>query len=350
MPERNFSSWNTMITGHIDCGSIVSAREYFDAMPRRNSVSLITMIAGYSKNGDVGSAREVFDQMVDKDLRSYNAMIACYAQNSKPKEALDLFNGMLKPEISLHPDKMTLASVISACSQLGNLQHWRWIESHINDFGIVLDDHLATALIDLYAKCGNIDEAYELFCGLRKRDVVAYSAMIYGCGINGRVSDAVELFERMVGECVGPNLATYTGILTAYNHAGLVEEGYRCFNSMKDNGIVPSVDHYGIMVDLLGRAGRLDEAYKLIINMPIQPNAGVWGALLLACRLHDNVKLGEIAAQHCIKLESETAGYYSLLSGMYATVGKWNDAKKLTSGVEGKKIIRIPGCSWTQLV
>ncbi|WJX96110.1 Pentatricopeptide repeat-containing protein [Trifolium repens] len=350
MPERNFSSWNTMITGYIDCGSIVSAREYFDAMPRRNSVSLITMIAGYSKNGDVGSAREVFDQMVAKDLRSYNAMIACYAQNSKPKEALNLFNGMLKPEISLHPDKMTLASVISACSQLGNLEHWRWIESHINDFGIVLDDHLATALIDLYAKCGNIDEAYELFRGLRKRDVVAYSAMIYGCGINGRVSDAVELFERMVGECVGPNLATYTGILTAYNHAGLVEEGYRCFNSMKGNDIVPSVDHYGIMVDLLGRAGRLDEAYKLIINMPIQPNAGVWGALLLACRLHDNVKLGEIAAQHCIKLESETAGYYSLLSGMYATVGKWNDAKKLTSGVEGKKIIKIPGCSWTQLV
>jgi pentatricopeptide repeat protein len=198
MPERNFSSWNTMITGHIDCGSIVSAREYFDAMPRRNSVSLITMIAGYSKNGDIGSAREVFDQMVGKDLRSYNAMIACYAQNSKPKEALDLFNGMLKPEISLHPDKMTLASVISACSQLGNLEHWRWIESHINDFGIVLDDHLATALIDLYAKCGNIDEAYELFRGLRKRDVVAYSAMIYGCGINGRVSDAIELFERMV--------------------------------------------------------------------------------------------------------------------------------------------------------
>lgn len=350
MPERNFASWNTMITGYVDCGSIVEARELFDAMPRRNSVSLITMIAGYSKSGDVDSARELFDQMDDKDLLSYNAMIACYAQRSKPKEALDLFNVMLKPDSSLHPDKMTLASVISACSQLGNLEHWRWIESQINNFGIVLDDHLATALIDLYAKCGSIDKAYELFHGLRKRDVVAYSAMIYGCGINGRALDAVELFERMAGECIIPNMVTYTGILTAYNHAGLVEEGYRCFISMKDNGIVPSVDHYGIMVDLLGRAGWLDEAYKLIMKMPMQPNVGVWGALLLACRLHDNLKLGEIAAQHCIKLESETAGYYSLLSGIYATVGKWNDAKKLTTGVEGKKIIKIPGCSWTQLV
>lgn len=350
MPERNFASWNTMITGYIDCGSIVSAREFFDAMARRNSVSLITMIGGYSKSGDVDSARELFDQMDDKDLLSYNAIIACYAQNSKPKEALDLFNLMLKPDILVHPDKMTLASIISACSQLGSLEHWRWVESRINEFRIVLDDHLATALIDLYAKCGSIDKAYELFHGLRKRDVVAYSAMIYGCGINGRAFDAIKLFKQMVGECISPNLATYTGILTAYNHAGLVEEGYRCFNSMKDNSLVPSVDHYGIMVDLLGRAGWLDEAYKVIMNMPMQPNGGVWGALLLACRLHDNVKLGEIAAQHCIKLESETAGYYSLLSGIYATVGKWNDAKKLTTGVEGKKIIKIPGCSWTQLV
>lgn len=349
MPERNLVSWNTMISGYVDCGSIGLAREFFDAMPKRNSVSLITMIAGYSKSGDVDIARELFDRMDDKDLWSYNAMIACYAQNSKPKEALDLFNGMLKQEISLHPDEMTLGSVISACSQLGNLDQWHWIETHMNDYGIVLDDHLATALIDLYAKCGSIDKACELFHGLRKRDVVAYSAMIYGCGINGKVSDAVELFEQMVGESIDPNLATYTGILTAYNHAGLVEEGYRCFKSMKDNGLVPSVDHYGIMVDLLGRAGWLDEAYRLIMNMPMQPNAGVWGALLLACRLHGNVKLGEIAAQHCIKLESETAGYYSLLSGIYATVGKWNDAKKLTTGVEGKKIIKIPGCSWTQL-
>ncbi|KAL5065381.1 hypothetical protein RYX36_027118 [Vicia faba] len=349
MPERSIVSWNTMISGYVDCGSIRLAREFFDVMPKRNSVSLITMIAGYSKSGEVDSAREIFDRMDDKDLWSYNAMIACYAQNSKPKEALDLFNGMLKPEIGLHPDKMTLGSVISACSQLGNLDQWLWIETHMNDYGVVLDDHLTTALIDLYAKCGSIDKACELFHGLRKRDVVAYSAMIYGCGINGKVSDAVELFEQMVGECIDPNLATYTGILTAYNHAGLVEEGYRSFNSMKDNGLAPSVDHYGIMVDLLGRAGWLDEAYKLIMNMPMQPNAGVWGALLLACRLHGNVKLGEIAAQHCIKLESETAGYYSLLSGICATIGKWNDAKKLTTGVEGNKIIKIPGCSWTQL-
>ncbi|CAL0330669.1 unnamed protein product [Lupinus luteus] len=350
MPERNLPSWNTMITGYIDHGSIVSAREIFDAMPMRNNISWITMIAGYSKSGDIESAHNLFDQIEVKDLLSYNAMIACYAQNSKPKDALQLFNDMLKPDINVQPDKMTLASVISACSQLGDLEYWCRIESHMNDFGIVLDDHLATALVDLYAKCGSIDKANELFHGLSKKDLVAYSAMIYGCGINGRSSDAIKLFEQMLAECIGPNLVTYTGLLTAYNHAGLVEEGYQCFNSMKDNGVVPSLDHYGIMIDLLGRAGWLDEAYKLIINMPMQPNAEVWGALLLACRLHNNVVLGEIAVQHCIKLETNIAGYCSLLSSIYAALGKWNDAKKLRHCVEANKIIKIPGCSWTQLI
>ena len=167
---------------------------------------------------------------------------------------------------------------------------------------------------------------------------------LIGCGINGKASDAIKLFEQMLAECIGPNLVTYTGLLTAYNHAGLVEKGYQCFNSMKDYGLVPSIDHYGIMVDLFGRAGYLDEAYKLILNMPMQPNAGVWGALLLACRLHNNVELGEIAVQHCIKLETDTTGYCSLLSSIYATVEKWDDAKKLRKGMEGKD---FTGCSWT---
>ncbi|MED6182271.1 hypothetical protein PIB30_027112 [Stylosanthes scabra] len=346
MPERNLVSWNTMIGGYADCGSMVSAREFFDAMPMRNSVSWITMIAGYSKSGDVESAQKLFDKMDKKDLLLYNAMIACYAQNSRPKEALELFSEMIKPEIYVNPDKMTLASVISACSQLADLEYWCWIELHMNDFGIILDDHLTTALIDLYAKCGSIDRAYELFQGLRQRDLVAYSAMIYGCGINGRSFDAIKLYEQMLGDCIRPNLATYTGLLTAYNHAGLVEEGYQCFNSMKENGVMPSLDHYGIMIDLLGRAGWLNEAYNLITNMPMRPNASVWGALLLACRVHNNVELGEIAVQHCMKLESDVAGYCSLLSSIYAAVGKWEDAKKFRMSEEGK-IIKVPGCSWT---
>ncbi len=350
MPERNTASWNSLISGYVDCGDIESARSIFDAMPQRNNVSWITMIAGYSKCGDVESACKLFDQMDEKDLLAFNAMIACYAQNSQPKEAIELFNRMLEPNVNVQPDGLTLTCVISACSQLGDFKFGSSVESYMNKFGIELDDHLATALVDLYAKCGSIDKAYDLFHGLGKRDLIAYSAMILGFGINGKAVDAIKLFEEMINSHICPNLVTYTGLLTAYNHAGLVEEGYRCFNSMKDHRLMPSADHYGIMVDLLGRAGRLEDAYELIRSMPMQPHAGVWGALLLACRLHYNLELGEIAAQHCFKLEPDTTGYCSLLANIYASVERWDDAKRLRKVVGEKGFTKIPGCSWMESI
>ena len=166
--------------------------------------------------------------MNDKDLLLFNVMIACYAQNSQPKETIELFNLMLERNVNVQPDGLTLASVISACSQLGDFKFGSSVESYMNKFGIELDDHLATALVDLYAKCGSIDKAYELFRGLRKRDLIAYSAMIFGCGINGKAVDAIKLFEEMLNSHICPNLVTYTGLLTTYNHAGLTEEGYQC--------------------------------------------------------------------------------------------------------------------------
>ncbi|XP_058213115.1 pentatricopeptide repeat-containing protein At4g22760-like [Rhododendron vialii] len=345
MPERNVASWNAMISGYLNSGKVELARSFFEAMPRRNNVSLITMISGYSKCGDVESAKDLFDHMGEKDLLLYNAMIACYAQNSRSKEALQLFNKMIQPNVNIQPDKMTFASVLSACSQLGDMTSGSWIESYMKQLGIQIDDHLATALIDLYAKCGSIDKAYKLFQLLQKKDLVSYSAMILGCGLNGRAKDAITLFEQMMEARIFPNLITVTGILTAYNHFVLVEEGYKCFNLMqKHYELVLSADHYGIMVDMLGRAGRLEEAYELIKSMPMQPHAGVWGALLLACSVHSNLKIGEIAAKHCFELEPDVSGYRSLLSSIYASVGRWDDAKSLREGLQKK----IPGCSWME--
>lgn len=348
MPQRNSSSWNAMLSGYIDCGNIDSARRLFDAMPQRSNISWITMIAGYSKCGDVDSARLLFDQMAAKDLLVYNAMIACYAQNSQSREALLLFNDMIKPNVNIFPDEMTFSSIISACSQLGDLQFGSWIESCMLRLGIRMDNQLVTALIDMYAKCGSIDEAYQLFNGLRKKDVVSFSAMILGLGINGRAIDAVRLFDDMIEADINPNLHTFSGLLTAYNHAGLVEEGYQRFKSMNSYGLVASVDHYGIMVDLLGRAGLIKEAYDLVTSMPSQPHPGVWGALLLACRMHNNVKIGEIAAMHCFELEPDRAGYYSLLANIYASAGMWNSVKKIRKIMGEKGFIKVPGCSWVE--
>ncbi|KAL0287792.1 UNVERIFIED_CONTAM: Pentatricopeptide repeat-containing protein [Sesamum angustifolium] len=348
MPQRNAASWNAMITGYIECGKIELARSFFDSMSDRNNVSYITMISAYSKYGSVESAKELYDQMAEKDLLLYNAMIACFAQNNRAKEALQLFDEMLKPNANVQPDKMTLASAISACSQLGDLKYGTWIETYMRELGIGIDDHLATSFIDLYAKCGNIDKAHELFKSLQKRDLVAYTAMILGYGINGRGKEAIELFEEMMDVDIIPNLVTFTGILTAYNHVGLVEEGYRCFMSMQRHGLLPSQDHYAIVVDLLGRAGQLEEAHELIKKMPMQPHAGVWGALLLACSLHKNVELAEVAWKNCCELEPDSSGYHSLLANIYASAGRWDDAKRLRRAVEEEGLVKIPGSSWTE--
>ncbi|CAN1748005.1 Pentatricopeptide repeat-containing protein At4g22760 [Linum perenne] len=302
----------------------------------------------YSKLGDVESASELFSQLAKKDLLSFNAMISCLVKNSRPQEALQLFSQMLKTHGYIQPDKITLVSVISACSQLGDMTFGSWIESYIRNAGIDRDDQLNTALIDLYAKCGNIQKADELFNSLNKKDMVAYSAMISGFGMNGKINEAIKLFEAMEEAQIPPNLATYTGLLSAYCHAGMVEEGYKCFHVMKDHDLAPSVDHYAIMVDLLGRAGRVEEAYEMIKSMPMQPHAGVWGALLLACKVHNNVEYGEIAAKHCFELEPNTTAYYSLLASIYASAGKWADVRSLRKSVNEKQLGSLPGTSWME--
>lgn len=347
MPQRNSASWNAMVTGYLECGEMEQARSFFDSMPERNNLSYITMISAYSKGGDVELAKELYDQHTEKDPLLYNAMIACYAQNNRAKEALQLFDEMLKPNARFQPDKMTLSSAISACSQLGDSEFGTWIESYIRESGIGMDDHLITSLIDLYTKCGNIDKARELFNSLQRRDLVAYTAMILGCGINGRAKEAINLFDEMIDSGIVPNQVTFTGILTAHCHAGLVEEGYHCFMSMKKHGLVPTQDHYSIMVDLLGKAGRVEDAYELIKSMPTKPHAGVWGALLLGCSLHNNVELAEIAASNCIELEPESSGYLSLLASIYASVGRWEDADRMRRAVGEKGLVKIPGSSWT---
>ncbi|GAB2224570.1 hypothetical protein Droror1_Dr00005332 [Drosera rotundifolia] len=343
MPEKNLASWNSVMSGYIDCGKLDHARRCFDTMPQKNSISWAIMISGYSKAGDVESARNLFDLLQDKEQLAYNSMIACYAQTGWPSKAIQLFDEMLKSKAL--PDKMTFSCAISACSQLGDLRLGSWIESCVQRFGIEMDDHLATALIDLYAKCGNVDKAHKLFMGLDTKDVVAYTAMILGWGLNNP-DIAIKLFHEMLYAGVCPNLITFSGILTAYNHAGFVEEGYDCFNSIKKHGLVPSGDHYAIMVDMLGRAGRLKEAYDLVKGMTIKPHAGVWGALLLACRLHNNVELGEIAARHCCDLEQDITGYSSGLANIYASRGRWDDARSLRMTVNHNGPIKAPGYSW----
>ncbi|KAL0923342.1 hypothetical protein M5K25_007396 [Dendrobium thyrsiflorum] len=349
MPERNPASWNVMISAYIDCGDMARARKLFDVMPQRSNISWVAMITGYSRRGDVTSSEELFKRMDRKDIFSWNAMISCYVQNGFSRDAIQLFNRMRKPDANVNPDEMTFSSVISACSQLGDLKFGIWIEDYICSLGIELDDHLRTAFIDLYSKCGGMEQAFKHYHHLRKKDLVSYSAMILGCSINGRCAEAISLFDDMVKSKIAPNSATFVGLLTAYNHAGLVNEGNRCFASMWSKyHVSPSTDHYAIMVDLLGRKGRLEEAHQLILAMPMEPHAGVWGALLLSCRLHGNVELGELAAKNCFELAPDSSGYHVILASIYAEAGEWEKAKSLRKVMVEKGLAKVPGCSWVE--
>ncbi|CAN6986865.1 unnamed protein product, partial [Brassica rapa subsp. trilocularis] len=350
MPLKSTVSWNILIGGYVSCGETKLARTCFDAMPDKSSLSCVTMISGYTKSGDVESAEELFRQMFKKDKLVYDAMIACYAQNGKPKDALKLFSQMLEANsgVGLQPDEITLSSVVSASSQLGDTSFGTWVESYITEHGIQMDDLLSTSLIDLYMKGGEFDKAFKLFNGLNKKDTVSYSAMITGCGINGLAAEANRLFSEMIEKNILPNQVTFTGLLSACSHSGLVQDGYKCFDSMKKYNVEPSADHYGIMVDMLGRAGRLEEAYEVIKGMPMKPNAGVWGALLLASGLHNSVEFGEIACRHCVELESDPSGYLSHLANIYTSVGRWDDARNVRAMMEEKKLRKTLGCSWVE--
>ncbi|KAK9058658.1 hypothetical protein SSX86_023500 [Deinandra increscens subsp. villosa] len=225
MAVKTSFSWSAMITGYVDSGNMEIARNFYDVTPEQNSVSCVKMINGYSNDGDVESAREIFDEMEVKDDLLYNAMITCYAQNGRPDDALQLFDEMLQPNVNIRPSNMTLATIIYVCSQSGNLIFGSWIHERLmKQMRIEMDDHVCVALIELYAKCARLDKAYGLFHGLRKKHAGVYTILILACSRNGWKHDAIKLFEEMLEANICPDLVTFSGLLTALNHVGMVQE------------------------------------------------------------------------------------------------------------------------------
>ncbi|KAJ0976657.1 hypothetical protein J5N97_012131 [Dioscorea zingiberensis] len=328
MPTRNVVSWNAMIDGFVKSGNLVSARKLFDEMPERNNISVTSLIDGYAKAGDMASARVLFEQSAGKDVFSWSAMITGYVQNGRPGEALKIFLEML--EKNINPDEVIMVGLMSACSQLGSLTLAKWVDSYIAKSSMdVKRAHVLAALIDMNAKCGNMERAVVLFESMPNRDLISYCSMMQGYSIHGLGVKVVELFSWMLNEGIVPDDVAFTVVLTSCSHAGLVKEGNRYFGMMKNEySIAPSPDHYACMVDLLGRAGRLEEAYELIKSMPMEPHAGAWGALLGACRLNCDMELGEMVAKKLFEMEPQNGGNYVLLSNIYAAADRWADVSK----------------------
>ncbi|XP_064974539.1 pentatricopeptide repeat-containing protein At3g29230-like [Musa acuminata AAA Group] len=349
MPTRNTISWNTLISGYVMSGDVSAAKSIFDQMEDKDVVSWTTMISAYTKIGDLECARKVFDEMPVKNVVSWNAMIAGYNENCRFNEALSMFQLMLL-ERRFPPDEATLTSVISACAHLGSLEHGNWIHSYIKKNNIHLTIALGNALIDMFAKCGDIKYSESVFKQMPRKCIITWTTMISGLAYNGQCRDALALFKRMSMEGMEVDDVIFIAVLSACTHGGFVEEGQIIYKQMVEkHGIRPRMEHYGCMVDLLGRAGKLEKALKFIQNMPMEPNAVLWATLLSSCVSHGAQELVEFVSQKIVDLEPLSSCYQVLVSNSGAVEGKWDSVVNVRAMMRKEGIKKVPGCSSIQV-
>ncbi|XP_057774455.1 pentatricopeptide repeat-containing protein At5g66520-like [Salvia miltiorrhiza] len=346
---------NALINLYSECGVLEDARKVFDEMPNRDVVSWNSMIVGCLRNVEVDLALQLFKEMKErKNIITWNSVITGLVQGGRAKEALDIFHEMQNSgdeKKAVQPDKITVASALSACASLGAIDHGKWVHSYLERSGIECDMVIGTALVDMYGKCGYVKRALEVFNGMRSKDVLAWTAMISVLALNGYGNEAFEVFKEMEAVGVRPNAVTFVGLLSACAHSGLVEKGRQCFDAMKrDYHIEPQVEHYACLIDILGRAGLFTEAENVINSMPMRPDAFVWGALLGACQLHGVVRLGEKVARYLIDLEPHNHAYYIILCDLYAKAGRFDDQKRIRSMMKGLNVRKtVPGSSMIEV-
>ncbi|KAG0458725.1 hypothetical protein HPP92_021853 [Vanilla planifolia] len=380
--DSNIFVGNALITMYASCGICIDAHRVFEGMPHRDVVSWNAIIAGYVQNGlneqalkacremvqlqgprpdagtiasishammndkpeEIGFIRSLFNEIKNRNLISWNAMITIYAKNSMSEKAVQLFREMEKE--GLKADEVTLASILPACGDLSYLALGKQLHEYINQQNMYPNMTLENALMDMYARCGCLNEAREVFNHMKKRDIASWTTIISANGMHGHGDQAVSLFKQMQGSGLMPDHIAFVSILSACSYSGLLDAGKYYFDCMsKRYQLVPRMEHYVCMVDLLGRAGQVDEAYAFVRQMPIEPNERVWGALLGACRVHSNMSTGLVAADHLFQLFPKQAGYYVLLSNIYARAGRWKDVASVRSIMLSKGIKKPPGCS-----
>lgn len=387
MPNKDIVTWNTVIGGNVQNRMYEEAlemvREMGNSDLKPNSFTLSSILPifaehvdvlkgkeihgyairhGFDKDVFIGSslidmyanctlvedAYRVFCELAEKDDVSWNSIIAGFVQNGMFDEGLKLFREMLAA--NKEPLPVSFSSIIPACANLTTLHLGKQLHAYIIRTGFVDNMYISSSLVDMYAKCGKIMIARWIFDKMVLRDSVSWTAMIMGYALHGYAREAILLFEKMEMEGVKPNSVAYVAVLTACSHAGLIDEGWKHFTTMRQKyGISPGLEHYAAVADLFGRAGRLAEAYELISSMHIKPTGSVWSTLLSACRVHKNVELAEKVANEITKVDPENLGPYVLLSNMYSVTGRWKDALKLRKNMKKKGMRKTPACSWVEV-
>lgn len=334
-----------LIDMYAKCGDIGRAHEVFDAVGRgRRPQPWNAIIDGYCKIGHVDVARSLFDQMEARDVITFNSMITGYIHVGRLREALLLFTQMRRHD--LRADNFTVVSLLTACASLGALPQGRALHACIEQRLVEADIYLGTALLDMYMKCGRVEEATVVFQWMGVRDVRTWTVMIAGLAFNGMGKAALEHFCQMKCDGFQPNSVTYIAVLTACSHACLLDEGRLYFDEMRLlHNIHPQIEHYGCMIDLLGRSGHLDEVMDLVQTMSMQPNAVIWGSILSACRVHKDVDLARNAAEHLLKLEPDQDAVYVQLYNIYIDARQWEDASKIRRLMEERGVKKTAGYS-----
>ena len=340
--------YTVLVDSYVKNANVGYARIVFDMMLERDIVCSTSMITGYMNQGSFEDANEIFRKTAEKDIVVFNAMIEGYSKSVEhASRSLEIYVGMQR--LSFRPNISTFASVIGACSALAAYKVAQQVQSQLMKTEFFKHIKIGSALIDMYSKCGRVEDAQKVFDHMPERNVFSWTSMIDGYGKSGYPYEALELFRVMRQEChIEPNFVTFLGALSACAHAGLVDKGMEIFETMKgDYHLRPNMEHYACMVDLLGRAGSLNQAWELVKAMPEKPNSDVWAVLLSSCRLHGNVEMANVAANELFKLNAnDRPGAYIALSNTLAEAGKWDSVSALRERMKIRGVSKDTGRSW----
>ncbi|KAH9571029.1 hypothetical protein CY35_02G072600 [Sphagnum magellanicum] len=380
-------TWTTMILGYVKCGQGSKALELFQQMQQEgvqsNPVTFVGVLNGcasmvaleegrhaheqiiqsgyesvavvgnslidmYAKCGSIEDAKRVFNKLPSRDVVSWNVMIFGHVKYGQGQKALELFRQM--QEEGVQPAPLTLVGVLNACASVVALEEGRRAHDWVIKSGWDSIVFVGNSLIDMYAKCGSLEDALKVFNKMPSRDVVTWNAMIGGYAIYGHGKEALKQFEQMREEGVQPDDTTFVCLLSACSHSGLVDEGLRFYSSMSTVYMISAnLQHYTCMVDLLGRAGRLHEAENMVLAMPYKPQVAAWMALLGACRIHGNVEMGERVAKQVLELEPENAAGYVLLSNLYTATGNRDLSENIERQRKERSVKKHPGRNWIEV-
>ncbi|URE44970.1 PPR repeat [Musa troglodytarum] len=347
-PSPNPHTFSAVLPACAEAGSPATGRQVH-ALAHKHGVASDVYVASaladmYSKCGCLDEAMKLFDSCSDRDVVTWNVMMMGWIESDRMENACNCFRAMIREGIS--PDEASFSTVLHALARLASWGQGAAIHTLVVKTGFASNRCVGSSLISMYAKCGSLDDAYRSFEEAEDRtNVVAWTAMITAFQQHGHGDDVIQLFEQMLREGVEPDYITFVSVLSACSHNGLVDQGFKYFYSMSPK-VTPGSEHYACMVDMLGRAGRLDEAKRFIDTMPIRPDSSVWGALLGACRNYRNLELGDEVARRLFEIEPDNAGNYVLLSNMYAYHGRLEEAKEVRRTMESTGLRKETGCSW----